>query len=227
MIHRQRFVTAFAWAALACSVAMLVLARAHAAAPANAATPIEGRDYIRLKSGSSLSTPAGQVEVVEFFSYACPACYAFDPHVRAWKAKLPSNVRFLYLPMDFRPDFVQYARAYYAAESLGIAEKSHTAVFKAIHETRQLPGEGPAQNPATIANFYAQFGVSAADFRKSMESFSVQMKVANAREFAARSQVASTPTLLIDGRYLVRGNSWQEMLRIAGELIRLRTAGTI
>jgi len=227
MIHHQRSVTAFAWAAVACSVAILAPARAQAAAPASASTLVEGRDYIRLQAGSSLSTPAGQVEVVEFFNYACPACYAFDPYVRAWKAKLPSNVRFLYLPMDFRPDFVQYARAYYAAESLGIAEKSHAAVFKAIHETHQLPGEGSAQDPATIAKFYAQFGVSAADFRKSMESFSVQMKVANAREFAARSEVGSTPTLLIDGRYLVRGNSWQDMLRIASELIRLRAARAI
>lgn len=227
MIHRQRSVITFAWAALACMVALLSPASANAAAPASASTLVEGRDYIRLKAGSSLSTPAGQIEVVEFFNYACPACRAFDPYVTAWKAKLPSNVRFLYLPLNFRPDFVQYARAYYAAESLGIAEKSHAAVFKAIHETRQLPGEGSAQDPTTIANFYAQFGVSAADFRKSMESFSVQMKVANARDFAARSQVATTPTLLIDGRYLVRGNSWQDMLRIASELIRLRAAGAI
>lgn len=69
--------------------------------------------------------------------------------------------------------------------------------------------------------------MSATDFRKSTESFAVQMKVANARQFAARSQVPSKPTLLINGRYLVRGNTWQDMLRIAGELIRLRAAGAI
>jgi thiol:disulfide interchange protein DsbA len=34
-----------------------------------------------------------------------------------------------------------------------------------------------------------------------------------------RSQVPSTPTLVVNGRYLVRGDSYQDMLRIASFLI--------
>jgi thiol:disulfide interchange protein DsbA len=126
--------------------------------------------------------------------------------------------------MDFRPDFVQYAHAYYAAEILGVQEKSHDAVFAAIHQTHKLPGEGAPQNSADIASFYAQFGISAADFQKTMDSFSVNMKTSSARQFATRSQVASTPSLVVDGKYLVQGKNWQDDLRIAGQLITMAHA---
>lgn len=187
---------------------------------AAAATPalVEGQDYARIPSGSPLAPLPGKVEVAELFNYACPACNGFSPLLRAWQAKAPAYVHVIYVPMDFRADFVQYAHAYYAAESFGIVEKSHDAVFAAIHQTHKLPGEGAKQDAAAIARFYAQFGVNAADFQKAMDSFSVNMKTGAASQFAARSQVSSTPSLVVDGKYLVQGQTWQESLRIAGQL---------
>ncbi|HEY5307947.1 MAG TPA: thiol:disulfide interchange protein DsbA/DsbL, partial [Casimicrobiaceae bacterium] len=86
--------------------------------------------------------------------------------------------------------------------------------------------EGGKQDAATIARFYAQFGVNAADFQKAMDSFSVNMKTGAASQFAARSQVSSTPSLVVDGKYLVQGQTWQESLRIAGQLAaRIHDAG--
>ena len=204
---------------MACMFALAGVSAAYAAAPTTASPPVEGRDFILIRTGAPFSTPAGQVEVVEFFNYACPACNSFQPFVKAWKAKLPAYVRFIYIPMDFRADFVQYARAYYAAELFGIAEKSHDAVFQAIHETHKLPGEGAQQDADTIARFYKQYGVDEKKFAEAMSSFSVQMKVSNGRQYAQRSQVSGTPTMLVDGRYLVRGNSWQDTLRITSDLI--------
>jgi thiol:disulfide interchange protein DsbA len=218
-MNLSRFVIAtFLPALLACSVAA---AATQTSAGSQTPVPalIEGQDYVRIVSGTPLATSAGQVEIAELFNYACPACNGFSPLVRAWKTSLPAYAHFIYVPMDFRPDFVQYAHAYYAAEALGVVEKSHDAVFAAIHVTHKLPGEGAPQNAAEIAKFYAQFGVNAAEFQKTMDSFSVNMKTANARQFATRSQVTSTPSLVIDGKYLVTGKSWQESLRIAGQLI--------
>jgi thiol:disulfide interchange protein DsbA len=189
------------------------------ATPLLSASLLEGRDYVVLPKGKPLDTPAGQVEVAEFFNYACPACSAFEPHLAKWKSSLPGYVHVIYLPLDFRPDFVPYARGYFAAQALGVADKAHEAVYAAIHETHKLPGEGPPASADVLAQFYTQFGADPERFKELMGSNEISIKLADARDFAKRSGVHSTPTLLIDGKYVVRGDSWDNLLQNASQLI--------
>jgi thiol:disulfide interchange protein DsbA len=51
-------------------------------------------------------------------------------------------VKVVHIPATFRADFMQYAKAYYAAEALGIADKTHRDVYEAIHIKRTIPAEG-------------------------------------------------------------------------------------
>jgi thiol:disulfide interchange protein DsbA len=209
------------------ALAFTVLAAPASAASAAGAgtTPpaipglVPGSDYTVIPGGVPLDTQAGQVEVAEAFNYACPACFSFSPLFRQWVGTLPKYAHVVYVPMDFRADFVQYAHAYYAAETLGVAAKSHDAVFEAVHKTNDLPGEGKKQESATIAKFYTRFGVDAGEFQRTMDSFSVAMKTTNAHQFAMRSRVESTPSLIIDGRYLVGGGSWPAVLQNASRII--------
>ncbi|MFT4048160.1 MAG: thiol:disulfide interchange protein DsbA/DsbL [Solimonas sp.] len=192
------------------------------AAPVAAAPPSTlkaGTDYILIDNGAPLDPQPGKIEVVELFNYACPACNAFNPYFQAWKKKLPADVRVVYAPLDFRPDFVQYARAFYAAEQLGLVEKTHDAVYAGVHDNHTLPGEGQKPDEAKIAAFYAGYGASAADFQAAMDSFTVNVRIAKARQFAQQSHVMSTPSLVIDGRYLVKGKDWDNILDNADQLI--------
>ena len=230
MKHRRLIATGLLLAAVAFS-GSVPAASASASASASAAAAkatggiatiaglVEGADYVRIPGGAPLSTPTGQTEVVEFFNYACPACNAFEPLLQSWLKKLPAGVHMVYVPMDFRPDFKQYAQAFYAAEALGVVEKSHEAMFAAIHQTHELPGEGQPPNAARIAKFYTRFGVKADDFQKAMDSFTVNMKNNAGRDFAMHCQVESTPTLVIDGRYRVTGKTWPDMVRIADAIV--------
>jgi protein dithiol oxidoreductase (disulfide-forming) len=203
--------------------AMLVLL-AGALSPAQAQTPVAGTDYVEISNGRPLD-PAEGVVVEEFFNYICPACNAFEPLFVAWAAKLPEGVKVVHVPASFRPDFVPYAKAYYAAQSLNVAEKAHAAVYQAIHRSRTLPAEGQRPDEQKIADFYADYGVEAAQFLAAMKSFAVDLKVRRAAEHMTRSRIPSTPSLVINGRYLVRGNSYADMLRIADYLIeKERTA---
>ena len=43
-------------------------------ARAQGATPVEGKDFVRLPTPAPVAAPAGKIEVVEFFSYGCPHC---------------------------------------------------------------------------------------------------------------------------------------------------------
>ncbi len=188
---------------------------------AQAQTPVAGTDYTEISNGRPLDPPANGVIVVEeYFNYICPACNAFEPLFVAWAAKLPDNVKVVHVPASFRADFVPYAKAYYVAQSMGVAEKAHAAVYQAIHRARTLPAEGQRPDEGKIAAFYAaDYGVDAQQFLAAMSSMSVNLKVKRAADHMTRIRVPSTPTLVVNGKYLVKGNSYQDMLRIAEFLI--------
>lgn len=193
---------------------------APAAAPAPQGPPlVVGLDYDVVQNGQPFAPLDGKIEVVEAFNYVCPACAAFQPLVSAWKKKLPSDVRFTYVPVAFGPRWDPYVRAYYAAESMGVADKAHEAVFKAIHVDKVLQGELGEDSPQDIAKVYAQFGVDPKLFASTMQSFAVEGRYNRAKQFIMREQVASTPTLIIDGKYRVKGKTFPDMLRIADALI--------
>src|SRR5262245_58901841 len=102
-------------------VAALVVLAAVVLGPAQAQSPVAGKDYTEIPNGRPLDPPAaGTIVVEEFFNYICPACNGFEPTLAAWEAKLQANVKLVRIPATFRPDFMQYAKAYYAAESLGL-----------------------------------------------------------------------------------------------------------
>ena len=181
--------------------------------------PVAGTDYIAIEGGQPFQPATGKVEVTEIFGYVCPACARFQPMVNSWKAGLPADVNFVYVPAAFGSMWDNYARAFYAAETLGVQEKTHDALYKAIHVDHTLKGEQGMDTPEEIANFYANYGVNAKTFTDTMSSFSVAAKVNRAKQFAQRSKISGTPSLIVNGKYLVKGKSYEDMLRIADHLI--------
>jgi len=191
---------------------------ATAQAPSGPA-PVEGTDYLVIEGGQPYQQAAGKIEVAEVFGYVCPACFRFQPLIGPWKAGLPSDVQFVYVPAMFGGTWDDYARAFYAAETLGVQEKTHEALYNAIHVEQSLKGERGRDSVEDIANFYAKHGVDAKQFADTMASFGVAAKTNRAKQFAARSKITGTPSLIINGKYLVKGTSFQDMLRIADHLI--------
>lgn len=195
-------------------------AAADVAATAPQGPPlVAGTDYEIIQNGQPFAPLAGKIEVVEVFNYVCPACAAFQPLVNAWKAKLPADVRFTYVPAPFGQRWDPYVRAYYAAEAMGVADESHDAIFKAIHVDRALQGERGLDAPEDIAKVYAQFGVDPKQFASTMASFAVDSRFNRAKQYILRSGTNSTPTVIVNGKYRVKGNSFDDMLRIAGALV--------
>ena len=157
--------------------------------------------------------------MAEVFGYVCPACARFQPLVSSWKAGLPADVNFVYVPAAFGGTWDDYARAFYAAETLGVLEKTHEPLYLAIHVEQSLKGERGRDSVQDIANFYGKHGVDPKTFADTMGSFSVAAKINRAKQFAQRSKIAGTPSLIVNGKYLVKGQSWEDMLRIADHLI--------
>ena len=181
--------------------------------------PVAGTDYLVIDGGQPIQPATGKIEVAEVFGYVCPACARFQPLIGPWKAGLPSDVNFVYVPAMFGSMWDDYGRAFYAAEALGVQEKTHDALYSAIHVEQSLKGELGRDSVEDIANFYAKFGVNPKTFADTMGSFSVVAKTNRAKQFAQRSKITGTPSLIVNGKYLVKGKSYEDMLRIADHLI--------
>ena len=203
-------------------LAASVIGSAQAQTPA----PVAGKDYTEIPNGRPLDPADGVVVVEEFFNYVCPACNSFEPSFVAWTAKLPPYAKVVHIPASFRADFMQYAKAYYAAEALGLVDKTHRDVYEAIHIKHAIPAEGDRPDEEKIAAWYAGYGASKDEFLSAMRSFGVNVKVNRAAEHMQKNRVPSTPALVINGRYLVRGNTWDDTLRIASYLIEKERART-
>jgi thiol:disulfide interchange protein DsbA len=207
-----------------------------AAAPADAAaapTPapeqpatalVPGVDYDVIQGGQPYEPLNGKIEVVEVFGYICPACARFEPMFSAWEAKAPADVRVTYVAAPFGPQWIPYARAFYVSDAMGLVEKTHTALFHAIHLEHSLPGEGEKTDEAAVAAFYARHGADAKRFLADMHSFATEAKLNRGKQFMLRSGVGGTPTLIVDGKYRVIGRSYEDMLRITDQLVQMERA---
>jgi protein dithiol oxidoreductase (disulfide-forming) len=197
-------------------VALALLAVALLIPPpgAHAATWVEGTHYVRLAPPQQTTVPAGKVEVMEVFSYACPACNAFEPVMQALRRGLPPNAQITFLPAAFNPaeDWPMFQRAYFAAAALGIAERTHQAMFDAVWRTGELavvaPGTNRLKDPlpsiADAARFYARVaGVNPQQFVAMANSFAIDSKIRAADAQILAMHVDSTPTVIVNGKYRV------------------------
>ena len=180
---------------------------------------MEGEDFVNIAGGVPFSPVEGKIEVVEVFGYVCPACFRFQSILAPWKARLPADMNFVYVPAMFGGTWDDYARAFYAAQTLGVQERTHEVLYKAIHIDGKLKGERGRDSIEDIAGFYAAQGVDAKQFSAAMASFGVNAQTARAKQFAQRSQISGTPSLIVAGKYLVKGKTFEDMLRIADHLV--------
>lgn len=207
----QRLFPALFALAFAAMAAALPAATAHASEGL-----VEGRDYVTVADGQPLKAEPGKVEVVEVFAYWCHHCNNLQPLITAWQRKQPADVAFRYLPAAFTLDDAA-ARAYFAAESLGVLDRTHDATFRAIHAEQSLPARGASM--AEYAALYAGLGADRDQVLAAMRSPETDARMAAAREFIVNAGIQGTPTIIVNGRYRALGRSYGDMLRITDLLV--------
>ncbi len=175
------------------SMAFGLVAVAAGASPAN---PVEGTDYRLLKVQQQ--TDAGKkVEVTEFFWYACPHCFAFEPDLVAWVAKQGDNIVFKRVPVAFSPSFVPQQKLYYTLDVMGKLGDMHKKIFNAIHVGRKR-----LDTDAAILEFVESQGIDKAKFVDIYNSFGVQSKVSRVPKMQEAYGIDGVPMIAIDGRFM-------------------------
>ena len=159
-----------------------------------------GRDYALIDPALPTDNPA-KIEVIEFFSYACPHCSDLNPYVAKWSPRLPADVAFRRIPVGFGNPFYQLmAKLYYALEAIGELNRLDAAVFNAIHEKGLK-----LIDDKSILDWVTAQGVNAKTFSDAYSSFGVMSKIKRAEQLAQSSKIRGVPAMVVDGRYLVVG----------------------
>jgi thiol:disulfide interchange protein DsbA len=216
-------------------VAMLALTVAGLAAAACAQAQqawVAGKHFSVIPTQRT-NVPAGKVEVMEVFSYGCPACNGFLPTMKKLKAALPPNAQLVYLPASWNKseNWPLFQRAYLTAQSLGVAEKAHEGMFQAIWSTGELGVTEPSgrlkktlPSIEDAARFYERVtGVKAADFVTASKSFGVDLKMRQADSQILAMQVSGTPTLVVNGKYRLNNENIETAEQIV-ELVKFLVA---
>jgi len=182
------------------------------AAPVHA--QVENQDYKTLHPADP--PPATEkVEVIEFFSYACPHCFAMQPHIEKWAAELPKDATFTRVPVSFgRREWGQLSRAYYALEATGDLARLDDALFDGIHKEHR-----PLFDEDNLAAWAGEHGVDASKFRAAFESPGVTARTMRAEQLSRLFTINSVPSVVVDGKYLALGKTHEEMLQIARQLV--------
>lgn len=162
---------------------------------------VAGKDYTVLQNPGKVDV-AGKLEVREFFWYGCGHCFILEPHMQAWLKKIPKDVNFVRTPAAMNKVWEQNARGYYVSEALGVRQKTHLALFHAIHDNGQQIFDQKSQ-----AKFFTKYGIPEAKFNSLYNSFAITAKVSQANRLAQQYQLTGVPAVVVNGKYVVQGEN--------------------
>jgi thiol:disulfide interchange protein DsbA len=173
--------------------------------PAGAQLP-EGRwkagtNYQPVVPAQSTSVAPGKVEVMEVFWLGCPHCFVLEPHMLEWLKKKPAYVEFVRVHVMWDSVKQAHAKLYYTLEALGRDDLFEKAFATVQQPATPLVGNNDDQNLRVQQAFAVQNGVSADDFAKAYNSFSVNSNLARALEITQRYHVEHVPFVIINGKY--------------------------
>lgn len=204
-MHRRHF----ALGAAATALTLPLAARAQKSAP------VEGKQYLRLKTPAPVQAGEGKVEVIEFFWYSCGHCNAFEPRFAAWKNQAPAHVEVRRLPVAFNASFVPQQKLFFALQAMPEFEAMHLKVFDAIHNRRLKLNTDEA-----IFAWIAQQGVDVQAFKTQYSSFTVANQVRHATQMQQAYHVDGVPSIGVAGLYYTDGTlAGSEVLRVTDYLV--------
>lgn len=157
--------------------------------------PVEGKQYLKLST--PLPGVAADGEVVEFFSYTCPHCHAFEPTLHQWLARKPAKVQFKRVPLVINPIAKVTQKVYYALEAMGQIDALHAKVFSAVQADLSR-----FQSLDSATTELVKLGVDGARFKQMAASFGVESKCQQANNLGSAVASHGVPTVVVNGRWV-------------------------
>jgi thiol:disulfide interchange protein DsbA len=158
-----------------------------------------------------------KIEVLEFFFYGCPHCFHLHPALSKWEKTMPKDVKLEFVPVHFSPQQEPMAYTFYALKEMGKLNRLHDKLYKAWNIDNKM-----LIDMDTAADFVAQQGINRQDFVSYYKSFTVRSDVDRSLQMTLDYQISGTPTLVVDGKYVVFNQvKPEDTIRILNEVIAL------
>lgn len=165
---------------------------------ASPADPKNGVDYQTLTAPQPVQAAGKKVEVIEFFAYHCPACNMVEPMLNGWVKKQGDNIVMRRIHLPFQGPADPEAHLFLTLEAMGKLEEFHGKVFRAVHVERKR-----LMTDDAIVDWATKNGLDKAKFMEAWNSFGVTTKLRRLGQLQAAYKVTGTPTIIIDGKYVV------------------------
>jgi thiol:disulfide interchange protein DsbA len=172
-----------------------------------------GRDYKELSPSQPTHT-GEKIEVLEFFFYGCSHCFHLHPFISAWEKKMPKDVELQYVPVIFRDSWEGMARTFYALDALGQQRRLHDDLFNAWNVSNIDLGD-----EAKVTDFVTQRGVDRTKFSAAINSFAMSSKVARSNQMVRDYGIRGTPTLVVEGKYVITGLEPAETIKVLDAVV--------
>ena len=196
---------------------MLALFCALFAAHVAQSAPQEGVEYKLINPAQPVM--GRKIEVIEFFSYACPHCGEFEPALQAWLKRKPKDVDYRMVPIVFRAQWKAPAKLYYTLETMGIVEQYHQKVYDAFYkEGKELTSD------QAVKDWAKSVGIDPVKFAQNYDSFAVDTKLQRGATIAKAYGVQFTPAIAVNGKYytgpsMAGGHDYAKFFGVLEELI--------
>ncbi len=164
----------------------------------------------------------GKIEVLEFFSYACPHCDVMDGPLTNWIKSQPADVKFVRVPTDGIVGYNDCTSLFYTLEAMGELERLHSKAFDAFHREHVI-----LANPSTLNKWLEKNGVDVKKFEAVKASFTVVNKVQRARKMFQEYKITGVPTFVVNGRTSVQAvGSAEHILANLSQVVQGFRAGS-
>ncbi|MBE9607983.1 thiol:disulfide interchange protein DsbA/DsbL [Chitinilyticum piscinae] len=164
------------------------------------AAPQQGKDYTLLAKPMPVAVP-GKIEVIEFYWYGCPHCNAIEPFVEAWSAKLPKDVNFRRIHINWEDSSRQgHVKLFLTLQAMGLDTKLQPAVFKAIFQDKL-----ELRREEVLYSWLKTQGVDVEKFKGIYNGFSMGVMQTNLAKLTRDYGVDGVPRFIVNGRYVARG----------------------
>ena len=150
----------------------------------------------------------GEPVVEEFFNYACGACYSMEGFITKLKSDNP-NLKVKSVPIELRPSWKIYVKAYYIGEKLGVLDKSHQTLFHRLHVLKK-----PFKDESDMKSFFTELGVTEKDYDDIASSYWLATQLKQARQYAMKHRIGGSPIFLVNQRYKLNNKNLGSYQRI-------------
>ncbi|MDO8412348.1 MAG: thiol:disulfide interchange protein DsbA/DsbL [Gallionellaceae bacterium] len=184
------------------------------------AFPQAGKAVPEAGNGYSLLTPAQpthsgkKIEVLEFFFYGCSHCFKLHPLLKAWEKKMPKDVMLTKVPATFDPAWEPMTYTFYALQKLGKQQQMEDALYNVWNASNIQQ-----MDETLTTDFVAQHGVDRAAFNAAYNAPDIKAQVANSKKMMQDYNIRGTPSLIVDGKYLISGLQSEDTIRILNAVI--------